>query len=225
MRKALVALSLLLPSLASAQAITFDEAISLSTRIPRVEGTERALEARRSGDADIGGTSQGLSIEATPGARILSEQDSGFEGSLSITHSWNLGDLTGARRRAARAEREVLDAERRALALLARLEAARRWIDLWRLEQLAGLLREEQALAGARAEATARAVGAGAQTSGDAAEVEAHVAAVELRAIALEGEQHEASIGLSVAMGRSPSATLRPDGSPPEPALPNDVDL
>jgi len=225
MRKALVALSLLLPSLASAQAITFDEAISLSTRIPRVEGTERALEARRSGDADIGGTSQGLSIEATPGARILSEQDSGFEGSLSITHSWNLGDLTGARRRAARAEREVLDAERRALALLARLEAARRWIDLWRLEQLAGLLREEQALAGALAEATARAVGAGAQTSVDAAEVEAHVAAVELRAIALEGEQHEASIGLSVAMGRSPSATLRPDGSPPEPALPNDVDL
>ena len=213
------------PSLAAAQPVPFDEAISLSLRAPAIEGAERALEARRAGDRDIGGTSQGLTIQATPGARILSEQDRGFEGQLSVTHSWNLGDLTGARRRAAAAEREVLAAERRALALLARLEAARRWIDLWRIGELGRLLREEQALTRALAELTARAVSAGVATSPDQAEVDAHVAEVALAAIALEGAEHEASIALSVAMARAPSPTLRAAGSPPQPALPDELDL
>lgn len=223
-------LLVLVPSIAAAQRsaparIAFDEAISLSLRAPRIQGAERALEARRVGDADIGGTSQGLSIQATPGARILHEQDRGFEGQLAVTHSWNLGDLTGARRRAARAEREVLAAERRALALLARLEAARRWIDLWRLGELGRLLREEEALARALADATERAVGGGAQTSVDAAEVDAHLAEVRLRAIAAEGALHEASIGLSVAMARPPSPRLLAEGALPEPALPDEPDL
>ncbi|MCZ7679331.1 MAG: TolC family protein [Sandaracinaceae bacterium] len=225
MRALVSALLVLAPATAGAQPITFDRAIALSTRAPRVEGAARALETRRSGDADIGGTSQGLTVTATPGARVLSEQDQGFEGQLAITHSWNLGDLTGARRRAAAAERRVLAAERRALALLARLEAARRWIDLHRLGELARVVAEEEALASTLADATARALGAGAATGADEAEVDAHLAEVRLRALAIEGALHEASVALSFATSRPPTSRLRAAGPLPEPEVPDEVDV
>lgn len=213
-----------IPASAGAQPITFDEAIALSLETPRLRGAERELEVRRDGDRDIAGTSQGISIEATPGVRILSEEDRGFDGQLAITHSWNLGDLTGARRRAAEAERRVIAAERRALALEARLEAARRWFDLWRLGALIELIAETEALARQLAEVTERAVAAGVQTSVDQAEVEAYAAEVQLRAIALQGALHDAAIALSVAMGRPPSAGLRAAGVPPAPQLPAELD-
>lgn len=206
----------------AAQPVAFDEAIALSERTPRVGATSRALEARRAGDADIAGTAQGITIQATPGVRVLSDQDRGFEGQLSITQSWNLGDLTGARRRAASAEREVLDAERRALALNARLEAAKRWIDLWQVTALERVLRDEQRLASSTTDVTGRAVSAGARTRVDEAEARAYAAEVALRAIALEGTRHEASVALAVAMGRRPTARLAPRGDLPEPALPED---
>lgn len=224
-RLALVALATFLPSLAAAQAVSFDEAIAFSRQSPELRGTERAIEVRRQGDAHIAGTSQGLAIEATPGIRILSEPDRGFEGTLSIAHSWNLGDLTGARRRAARAERDVLDAERRALALSLRLDAARRWLVLWRIERLVELVHEEGRLAEELTEATARAVAAGVRTRVDQAELEAYLAEVALRAAVLEGERHDASIELSVAMAREPNSELRPAGDPPRPALPDRVDI
>lgn len=216
-----VALALLSPALAVAQPVGFDEAIALADRTPRVRARERALEARRRGDADIGGTSQGLSIQATPGARILTEQDRGFEGQLAITHSWNLGDLTGARQRAAAAERRELDAERRAVALLSRMEAARRWLDLWRIQRLLQVLDAEVALARRLVEATRRAVAAGARTSVDEAEADAYLAEVRLRAIALRGVRHEASIALATAMGRTPTPRLVAAGAPPAPELPD----
>lgn len=222
---ACVVVTLLLPARGAAQPVTFDEAIALSGESPRVRGADRALDARREGDRDIAGTSRGLTIEATPGARILSEQDRGFEGQLSITHSWNLGDLTGARREAARAERRVLAAERRAAALDARLEAAHRWIELHRVQELLRVVAEEEALGTALRDATARAVRAGLRTAVDEAELEAHLAETRLRAIALEGARREAALALSVAMARTPTPQLRAHGDPPEPALPDQADV
>lgn len=214
--------SALVASSALAQAVSFDQAIALSQVTPRVEGRRRSLEARRAGDADLAGTSQGVSIQATPGMRILSEQDRGFEGQLSVVHSWNLGDLTGARQRAAHAERTVIAAEVRAAALEARLEAGRRWIDLWRLARLSRLAREEHALAADLVSLTERALRAGVGTSLDEAEAHAYAAEVHARLIAAEGTRHEAAVGLAVAMGRAPTARLRATGPLPSPSLPDD---
>lgn len=217
----LLVLALTLAAPAGAQtSVRFDEAIALSAQSPAVRGTERALAARERGDADIAGTSQGLTVQVMPGYRILSEQDRGFEGQLSAVHSWNLGDLTGARRRAAQAERRQLAAEVRARALLAHLEAAHRWVILWELIELEPVLAEEAALADRLVELTERGVRAGVRTRVDTSEARAYRADVALRIVTLEGARHAASVALAVAMGRAPDAALLTEGDPPSPELP-----
>ncbi len=213
---------LVAPAVAGAQDVTFDEAIGLAAGAPWARAPRRALEARRQGDRDLGGASQGLSIQATPGARVRSEADRGFEGQVTVVHSWNLGGLGRARRGAARAERDVLAAEARVAALASKLEAARLWIDLHRLLALEALLAEEESMAGRLVEVTGRALRAGAGTRADAAEAEAYAADVALRAVGVEGLRHERSVALAVAMGRVPLATLRSVGALPAPALPDD---
>ncbi len=224
--RALPALSLsaicLLAAPAAAQPVSFDRAIAFSGSTPLVEGTRRALEARRAGDEDIAGTARSLQVTAQPGMRIMSEQDRGFEGQITISQTWNLADLTGARRVAAGVEREVLDAERRAAALAARLEAARRWIDLWQVAALQEVIGEERALAVRTRELAERAVRAGVRTRVDQAEAEAYAAEVALRALSLDGSRHETSVALAVAMGQPPNAELAPYGELPEPMLPPD---
>jgi outer membrane protein TolC len=221
--RALLALLLLVPAPAAAQGVAFDEAIALSQGLPVVEGTARALAERESGDVDLGGTSQGVAIQASPGVRVLSEQDRGFEGQLSVVHSWNLGDLTGTRRRAARAERDVLAAEVRAEALRARLEAAHRWIVLWRVVQLEQVLDEERTLAERLGALTARGEAAGVRTRLDTLEAAAYLADVSIRDVALEGERHDASVALAVAMARAPNGELVASGPLPAPSLPDDL--
>ncbi len=202
--------------------VSFDEAIALSQRAPAVDARRRELAAREAGDADLGGTSQGLSITATPGARIENEQDRGFEGQLSVYHSWNLGDLTGARRRAAAAERRVIAAEQRAAALEGRLEAARQWIELWRFSRAEAVVREERALAEQLVASTERALSAGVATAMDEAEARTYAAEVMQRAIAIAGTRHDTALALSHAMGRTPDATLTPEGPLPDPSTPAD---
>lgn len=219
---ALVIAILACPGEGARAQVTFEEAIALSQRAPRLEGARGELEARRREDADLAGTSQGVAIQATPGARVLSEQDRGFEGQLTVTHSWNLGDLTGARRRAAAAERGVLSAEARAVALEVRLDAARRWIELWRLDRLERVVRAERELAARFVAHTERALRAGVATAMDESEAGAYAAEVLSRALTLEGQRHEASLALALAMARPPSAELRPRGPLPSPALPDD---
>lgn len=221
--RTLVALFVVLsaaPAAAQPSMVTFDRAIALSSSTPGVEGTGRALEARQAGDQSIAGTTQTLSVQAQPGVRVASEQDRGFEGQITITQTWYLADLTGARRRTARTERQVLAAQQRAAALTARLDAARRWIDLWQLVQAQHVVGEERELAIHTRELVERAVRAGVRTRVDADEVDAYLADVAIRAIAAEGQRHEASLALAIAMGQPPTHELAPAGPLPEPILP-----
>lgn len=224
-RIVLASLLLALAAPTAAQPVRFDEAIALAARTPAVRGAERALSVRERGDANIAGTAQGLSLQAMPGYRILNEQDRGFEGQLSAVHTWNLGDLTGARRRAAHAERRELAAEVRARALLAHLDAAHRWVILWQLHALEPLLAEEVALAERLVELVERGLRAGVRTRVDTAEAIAYQADVALRALTLEGTRHAAAAALAVAMGREPDADLRTEGDPPSPDLPDEPSM
>ena len=223
---ALMAMTLaLLPSGASAQSVTFDEALALGERSPRVEAPRRELEARRTGDDGIGGTAQTSSLTFMPGAVIAPDQDQGFESQLSFTQGWNLSDLGGVRRRAAGAEREVLAAEVRADALRVRLEAARRWIDLATLQAVEEIHLEHRAVAMARVERAERALAVGVGGAAELAEARAEQADLEQHRLDLEGDRFVASTQLAMAMGRSPSDRLRARGALPSPTLPSGPEI
>jgi outer membrane protein TolC len=211
----------LLPTPASAQHVSFDEALAVGERSPTVEAPRRELEARRAGDDGIGGTATSSNLTFMPGAVVAPDQDQGFESQLSFTQGWNLSDLGGTRRRAAAAEREVLSAEVRADALRVRLEAARRWIDLATLQAVEEIHLEHRTVALARVERAERALAAGVGGAAELAEARAEQADLEQHRLDLEGDRFLASVQLAVAMGRHPSERLRATGALPAPTLPS----
>lgn len=186
---------------AAAQSVTFDQALALGDRTPPVEGSERALRARERGDADIGGTLDETNVIVMPGALLAPEELRGFDMQLNATQGWNLADLGRVRRRAASQERRAIAAQIRAVALSARIEAARRWIELWTLEQLEQLLEEQRDLLGRSVDLTERALQAGVATATDRADALATAAEVEQRRLTLEGARFDAATQLAAAIG------------------------
>jgi cobalt-zinc-cadmium efflux system outer membrane protein len=208
-------------SFARAQEITFDDALALTEVAPDVRGAERALAARREGDARISEViTSPTEIQLMPGVRALSEQERGFEGQIGIAQGWSLSGLGGARRRAAEVERAALAAERRAMALSRRLEAARAWIELSILEQQVALAAMELRLAAALRERLERAAEAGVATSADASEARAFEGEIELSALVTEGQRLAAVLALGAAMGAPAAERARTAGPLPSPELP-----
>lgn len=204
----------------AAEAVTFDEALALAPQKPGAQAPGRALRARRSGDEEIAGTAQTLTLTVNPGYRFAPEGERGLEGQVNVSQGWNLADLGGARRRAAAVERSVLSAEARAAALSSRLEAARLWIDLRTLEELQSLLGEQLELARRSERLMARAAEAGVRTAMDAAEAKAYRAEVARQRFQLHTSAYRTGMNLAVAMGRDDMSPLRTEGPLPQPALP-----
>lgn len=144
----------------------------------------------------------------------------------TVTQGWNLRDLGGARRESAGHEREALGATVRARALRARLDAARRWIDLDTLTRVAQTL--DTRIAGleelvARRE---RALRTGVGTAPAVTEARVMLAELRQHRLDIEGAQFEAATQLAVAVGRAPKQDrLETVGNPPEPPLPNEVEI
>lgn len=220
MRLAILAVSIAAWPLTVHAQVTFDDALALGAEAPSGQRARRALEARQVGDARIGGTAQGTTLTIMPGAVLTPDQERGFDFQLAATQGWNLGDLGGARRRAASHERDALGAQARAEALRARLEAAHRWIELHTLETLEAVLAERAALTERLVATTGRAVEAGVATAADLADARATEAELDQRRLQLEGTLFESATRLAVAMGRRPDRALRTDGPLPEPRLP-----
>ena len=209
------------PGVAGAQAITFDEALSLTEASPEQRARERELQARARGDAEISEIiTSPLRIDAQPGVRMLVQESSGFEGQLTVQQAWSLADLGGARRRTARHERDALAAQARAVALEARLGAAHAWLALRATEEALELARAEAALAHELAERAERSAGAGVLTAADAADAAAFAAEAELRALAIEGTAVQARVALARETAREASHDLRTEGEAPVPELP-----
>ncbi|HJL17859.1 MAG TPA: TolC family protein [Sandaracinaceae bacterium LLY-WYZ-13_1] len=206
--------------------VRFDEALDLADHAPAVEGTRRALAAREAGDEGIGGTARATQITAMPGAAIAPDQEQGFELQVNVTQGWNLGDLGGARRRSAAREREALRARARAEALRARIEAARRWLDLRALERLEASLEARVAVVRERVDATERAMAAGLRTEADLADARALAAELAQARLRIHGERFEAATQLAEAMGRAPlgddpETMIVTAGAAPTPELPS----
>ncbi|MBX3273169.1 MAG: TolC family protein [Sandaracinaceae bacterium] len=216
-----LALLLLAPSLASAQpTVTFEQALALSDASPAAEAPRRELATREPLDDGIGGTAQATNVTLMPGLGLGADQAAGLDAQAAVTQSWNLADLGGVRRRAAREERQALGARARADALRVRLEAARRWIDLATFQEVAATLEAQREVLAARLERTERARAAGVASALDVAAARAALAELEQRRLDVEGDRVGAANQLAVAMGRPPERGLRAEGPLPSPALP-----
>lgn len=219
-----------LSSHARAEEISFDEALDLGALNPAVSSAREVLRARESGDEEIGGTAAQTSLVVMPGALVRLKNDirefNPYEMQATVTQGWNLGNLGGARRDAAMKERGVLTADVRVRALRARLEAARYWIDLATLAEVAetvdARIEEAEALVG-HAE---RALRSGEGTAQPVAEARAMLAQLRQRRLDLEGEEFAVATRLALAVGRAPSAKpLRTKGDPPNPSLPDVAEI
>ena len=211
---------------AGAEEITFDEALALGEETPEVVGSREALQVRESADEAIGGTAGPTTLMFMPGALVAPREDKGFDMQAAITQGWNLGDLGGARREAARQERGALSAGVRAKALRARLEAARRWIDLATLTKIQQTLEQRidtaQELVSRRERALANGVG----TMQAWAEAEALLAELKQRRLDLEGDEFSAATQLALAVGKEPRGQrLSPSGPLPRPPVPDEREI
>lgn len=209
----------------AAQSVTFDEAIGLSDSTPAVRAEQRALEARRAGDAAISDVTEPSRLYAMPGMRVLSESERGFEGQLQLGHSWNLAGLADAQRRTARSERSAREARARAVALSQRLAAARRWLSLREAEAHLRTTAETLALAERLFERTSRAADAGLATRADVAEAQAFVSETRAALLAVRGEIVDAQAELGAAMGLANVETLVTAGPLPAPPVPSAADI
>lgn len=201
--------------------MTFDQALALGARAAPVQVPARELAARAAGDPGIGGTAQATTITLMPGAVVAPQQESGFEMQASITQGWNLADLGSSRRRAAAEERAVLAAQVRAEALRARLEAARRWIELAASQGVEQVLIDASAIAAERVARSERALEAGVGDAASLATARAAQAEIAQARLDAEGERFTAGLQLAAAMGEPGRRDLVARGSLPSPALPD----
>lgn len=207
-----------------ATAITFDEALALGAQTPGVRVIENTLQARERGDEKIRGAADATHLTFMPGALVVPREISGFDMQATITQGWNLGGLGSDRRETASLERGALSASARARALQARLEAARRWIDLDALEKVAKSVATRIEAAETLVERRERALATEVGTAQPVAESRATLAQLRQRRLALEGDQFAAATQLALAVGRAPTEDrLVTAGDPPNPVLP-DVD-
>ncbi len=225
--RVLLALAIVIvgPSRATAEKVTFDEAISIAAKAPSVLPPAHELEVRKAKDQALPSNRGPLTIRLAPGRRFFPSEEAGTEVSVGIMQGWNLGDLAGRSRKAARAERAVLAARVRARMLASKIDVAGRWFQLFEAESVLVLARDELAVIADLDRANARAKKAGLTTS--VAEAEAKAALAEARRLErfLEGERVKAALALSVAMGGEPDAGLRAQGPLPEPRLPSPAEI
>ena len=207
-------------ALAGAGEVTFDGAILAASKVPGVEAARSELESRQRLDRSLKGNRGPLVVQVAPGRRLSPEADVGTEISLSVAQGWSLGDPAGHSKSAARAERDVLAARLRARALAARIDVARRWMELHRLQRALALARDETRVMAEIDVANQQARAAGLVTQVAEAEARTAHAEAERMELALEGERVRAALDLSVALGAEPDADLKTAGALPEFTLP-----
>jgi cobalt-zinc-cadmium efflux system outer membrane protein len=202
------------------EGISFDQALGLSAAAPDVVGAQRAVGVKRQLNRAISSQTQHPQVALQPGYRLHPDGAREPELIAEVLHSWNLSGLSGARRRSAAAEAEVLDAEARARALGRRLGAARAWIDAWAAHRLLATAQQQEALAAELQRLIARTTALSETTRADLAEARALHAEAELAVIDAQGMVYERGLQLAIEIGRAASEPLVPLGELPLPALP-----
>ncbi|QQR89503.1 MAG: TolC family protein [Myxococcales bacterium] len=215
---------LFVPSRVQAEALRFEEAVGLVQHASAVKSSSMALETRRDSDDGIGGTAGPMQFSFMPGFRPHPAESKGFEFQANFSESFSLEDLGGARRESAKKERQAIAAEVQANLLSSRLEIARAWLALWRIEKLRGMAADATKLTETFLSAIERAQKLGEATVLDVESARSHLAELKMKSLDLEGMQFYQVLKLCETMGRKPNTKLTTKGDPPRVALPKHFD-
>ncbi len=138
----------------------------------------------------------------------------------SASQSFDLGGIGASRRQAARAERAEMSAIHRRDALLARIDAAESWIELWALQVQHRQIDEERLLAFQLAERVQRAVQLGTAVQPDATEAMLFAENLARATLDAQGLVYEQALMLARALGLDGSKLPTALGRPPTLELP-----
>jgi cobalt-zinc-cadmium efflux system outer membrane protein len=205
--------------------MSFDESIGASAATPIVVGYDDALTDKRARDRKIPRLSQNPQVQVMPGVRVNAGANNGFELQTTITQGWNLAGYGKARRAAAAAETDVLEADVRARALEQRFGAADAWIRLHGAERRLEMAQADLALARQLVATVEAGLEGGVATQRDLAEAEALVAAVLAEVVNLGGEVHDLGLALARETGSKTVDPLATRGEYPNPTLPDEAEL
>lgn len=206
------------PDPPSGATITWEEALDRARRSPEVLAAGRAADEKRAVDESVSGLGNpevGLSAGVRAG-----ELDQGFEGEVSIVQPIPLAPLGSERRKAARAETKVLDAQARGLLLERSLEVAEAYVRL----HAALRIREETDRAVEYADellaSIERGQRAGIFTSEQVTSARSHAAKARLARLDAEGEAFDLGIELARTILHAGPYPLRTAGPLPHVDLP-----
>ena len=205
----------LVAALMPAVGLSYDAALAEAPVHPSVIAHEARTEARGEHDRLIGWLTQRTLLSLSPGYRFASSQDRGIEGVLGLNHGWNLADLAGARRSAAKNERALLAAEQAALLQSIELGIARRWIELHRSEAVEALVAARVRRADALRDHLLDALKATGGTRREQAKVELYAAELARQALQAKAERFHAQVRLAEALGRTMSGEVHTKGVGP----------
>ena len=210
-------------SVAEQGPITFDAALGLARDVPRVVAAGRAVQEKTDLDGNVGSIPFNPQIAIQPGWRFAPRDARQPEVIVEILQPWNASGYGSARRRTMSLEEAVLQAEARAVALAARLGAARAWIDLWAAEHIAEEVRREEVIARELERLVERAATLGAMTQADLAEAAAYHADARIAVLLADGEVFHQGLALARELADPGAVPLHTLGDLPAPVVPSEA--
>lgn len=203
-----------------AAGLTFEQALGLAARAPRVAGSEEAARVKREADRAIRRVPYNPQLTVQPGFRLAPEGAKEPELVAEVLQPLPLGGLGRARRAAAADEELLLQAGARAVALEQRLLAGKAWIDLWTAQQVRQAVSREEQIARELLRLVERAAAVEAATRADLADARGFLAEARLQVLAAEGEVHDLGLMLAREAGVEVRGPLTAAGGLPSVALP-----
>ena len=202
------------------EGLSFDEALGLAPRHPRVEASRGASEEKRARDGEVSRLSLNPQVAVQPGFRLAPRGARAPELVAEILQPWNLSGHGSARREAIAWEERALAASERATLLEQRLAVAEAWTDAWRARRAWDDAEKQTALATSLSALVQKASALGAATAADVAEAEAFAAEVAMQALGAEGEVVTRGVALRRLVAIEGAGPLATRGALPSPVLP-----
>jgi outer membrane protein, heavy metal efflux system len=185
-----------------AQALSFEQTLSLADAAPSLSAASTAIERRRALAEVIPWLTSNPSVLVQPGARRMNQGAVGPELYLGITQELSLAGAGVARRASAMAEVGAETEERAVLRRGLTIAAAQAWLSLWAAQVALEAARAELTLTKEWQARVAKGAQAGGFTRVDVAVANAYQAEAHLSALSLEGETFVRGVMLNRVLAR-----------------------
>lgn len=181
-------------------AVRFQDALDRVDAAGDVSGAAAAAQLRRGALSKLGAFTSNPQLVAQPGVRA-DQGTLGPEGQLTLTQSFNLGGLAGARRAVAQDEAEVTGLQHRLLRQERRIAVAHAWLETWAAQAASETAHEEEDSARELLARLERNVASGAVTRVELATARAFAAEAAALHLEWEGRRVEAGATLATLLG------------------------